>query len=242
MTLVLPEERSCPFCAYLSGESEAVFVSRGPTVSIMLNPRQYERGALLVMPNAHVHTLTDATDEQFLAVQFEARRMARMLVKHLGATGVNVFQNAGIHAGQTAAHYHVHVVPRYPASEPAKLFREADHVVTQMEQLRALAARLNAARDAYLEPLEPLLDREFPRNPGAWGAALGLWTIAGLGALWRIVSVAGAAAWSTSPAYGFFTMGMVAGGIALSTKRRSILRFGLPISLVLFAISVIVTF
>jgi diadenosine tetraphosphate (Ap4A) HIT family hydrolase len=242
VTLVLPEESACPFCAYLSGESEAVFVSRGPKVSILLNPRQYERGALLVIPNAHVRSLADATDEQFLAVQLEARRMARLLIDHLGATGVNVFQNAGIHAGQTVAHYHVHVVPRYPASEPSKRFREADYAVTPMEQLQGLAAELNAPKNAFLESFDPLFDREYSHNPKAWRAALGIWTVAGLGALWRIVSTAGEASWSSSTAYMVLTLGMLAGGVALATKRRPVLVFGFAASLVLFAVSVMLTF
>lgn len=242
MSLTLPDEHRCPFCAYLAGESEAVFVSRGPKVSILLNPRQYERGALLVIPNLHVRSLVDATNEQFLAVQFEARRMARLLIKHFGATGVNVFQNAGVHAGQTVAHYHVHVVPRYPASEPARRFREADYAVTPVEQLRALAAELNAPKNAYLESFDPLLDREYSRNPKTWRAALGIWTVAGLASLWRIVSAAGDASWSSSTAYVVLTLGMLAGGVAMATKRRPILVFGVAASLVLFAVSIVLTF
>jgi histidine triad (HIT) family protein len=242
VSLTLPDESPCPFCAYLGGESEAVFVSRGPKTSIMLNPRQYERGALLVIPNLHVRSLVDATNEQFLAVQFEARRMARLLIDHLGATGVNVFQNAGVHAGQTIAHYHVHVVPRYPTSEPAKRFREADYAMTPMEQLRDLAAELNAPKNAYLDAFDPLIDREYSRNPKAWRAALGIWTVAGLAALWRIVSAAGEAPWSSSTAYVVLTLGMLTGGVAMATKRRPILVFGLVASLVLFAASVVLTF
>lgn len=244
VSLTIPDETPCPFCAYLVGDAEALFVSRGPRVSILLNPRQYERGALLVIPNQHVRSLVDTTDEQFLAVQLEARRMARLLIRHFGATGVNVFQNTGVHAGQTVAHYHVHVVPRYPTSDPAKRFREADYAVAPIEQLREIAAKLNAPRDAYLDSLvpDPLIDREASRNPKPWLAALGIWTVAGLGALWRIVSAAGDAPWSSSTAYAVLSLGMLAGGVALATKRRRILVFGLMTSLVLFAASVVLTF
>jgi diadenosine tetraphosphate (Ap4A) HIT family hydrolase len=121
-------------------------VSRGSRVSVLVNPRQYERGALLVIPNEHVTTLVDATDELFLAVQLEARRMARILIERLGASGLNVFQNAGIRAGQTVAHYHVHVVPRYAASEPSRRFREADYDVAPLKQLQELAAQLDEPR------------------------------------------------------------------------------------------------
>jgi diadenosine tetraphosphate (Ap4A) HIT family hydrolase len=165
--LTIPQSSSCAFCDYLSGTEDAVFVSRGRSASVLLNPRQYERGALLVIPNQHASTLIDAADEPFLAVQMEARRMARLLVGQLGATGVNVFQNAGIAAGQTVPHYHVHVVPRYPASDPAKRFREADYDVTPAEQLRAIGEILNEPRARYLAQLATPFDNETGRNPPA---------------------------------------------------------------------------
>jgi histidine triad (HIT) family protein len=240
MSLTLPQETPCPFCAYLRGEAEAVLVSRGPKVSILLNPRQYERGALLVIPNQHARSLLDATDEQFLAVQLEARRMARVLVDHLGAAGVNVFQNAGAQAGQTVAHYHVHVVPRYPGSDPARRFREADYAVTSIEELQSIAAELNAPGNAALASFETLIDREYPRNPTVWRAALGIWTVAGMGALARIVAAAGEA-WASSIAYTVLTLGMLAGAISLGAKRRRTLVIWYAASLALFVASVILT-
>lgn len=144
MSIQLPDSGPCPFCEYLDGSAACVFVARGSEVSVMLNPRQYERGALLVIPNKHSASILSVDDAHFLAVQVEARRMARLLVDQLGATGVNVFQNAGIHAGQSIAHYHVHVVPRYPTSDPARRFREADYTITPQAGLEQLASLLQA--------------------------------------------------------------------------------------------------
>jgi histidine triad (HIT) family protein len=142
--LVLPDATSCPFCDYLRGSAPAVFVSRGAHASVLMNPRQYERGALLVISNRHVATLIDAADHEFLEIQREARRMAALLVRQLYARGISVYQNAGVSAGQTVAHYHVHVVPRYANSDPARRFREADFNVTPREELQSVADSLAA--------------------------------------------------------------------------------------------------
>lgn len=139
MAIQYPEAASCPFCEYLDDRVPCAFVFRGPKVSVLLNPRQYERGALLVVPNVHSESIITVDDEQFHAVQAEARRMARLLVDRLDATGVNVFQNAGASAGQTVLHYHVHVVPRYAGSDPATRFREADYETTAQAELDQLA-------------------------------------------------------------------------------------------------------
>ena len=144
MPLELPREDPCPFCEYLAGRAPCAFVRRGANVSSLLNRAQYERGALLVVPNAHIGSLLDASEALVSEVYIEAQRLSRILVDRLGATGVNVFQNNGRSAGQTVAHFHVHVVPRYPSSDPARRFREADFERTGLEELRVLAEELRA--------------------------------------------------------------------------------------------------
>jgi histidine triad (HIT) family protein len=144
VTLIIPDLSPCPFCEYLTGAAECTFLNRGALVSAFLNITQYERGATLVVPNTHVETIVTATEEQVAAVHVEARRIAAILVRRLGATGVNVFQNNGRASGQTVPHYHVHVVPRYVGSDPARRFREADFEQTPQEELRMLAATLLA--------------------------------------------------------------------------------------------------
>lgn len=142
MAIHVPGLDLCPFCEYLSGEADCVFLRRGEVVSSFLNVTQYERGAALVVPNVHVETLLAATAEQVGAAHCEAQRLAALMVAELGATGVNVFQNNGRPAGQTVPHYHVHVVPRYPTSDPAVRFREADFERTSRPELEALASVL----------------------------------------------------------------------------------------------------
>lgn len=142
MPLDVPTAADCPFCAYLAGRVPCAFVARTGTVSAFLNRTQYERGALLVVPNAHVATVMQAPEALVADVHLEARRLAVRLVDMLGATGVNVFQNNGASAGQTVAHYHVHVVPRYHGSDPSQRFRERDFDHTPLEELEVLADRL----------------------------------------------------------------------------------------------------
>ena len=138
----MPGDPDCPFCAYLDGREACAFMTRERPVSAFLNRTQYERGALLVVPNAHVATVMEAPESLVADVHLEARRLATRLLERLGATGVNVFQNNGASAGQTVAHYHVHVVPRYPGSDPAQRFRERDFDHTPLAELQALAERL----------------------------------------------------------------------------------------------------
>ena len=146
MSLELPLSEPCPFCEYLQGRVPCAFVERTATVAAFLNPTQYESGALLIVPNVHVASVLDASEDLVRDVHQVARRWASRLVEALGATGVNVFQNNGVPAGQTIAHYHVHVVPRYPGSDPARRFREVDFEQAAHAELLATAAKLQESR------------------------------------------------------------------------------------------------
>jgi histidine triad (HIT) family protein len=123
---VLPEAEFCWFCRYLAGEADCAFVARNDDVAAWVNVRQYERGAVLIAPVAHLPTVFDLDAPTLAAVYAEAARIGRAAVKAFGAIGLNIYQNNGTAAGQSIPHHHVHVVPRYHSSDPRRLFREKD--------------------------------------------------------------------------------------------------------------------
>ena len=145
MSIIVPQLDPCPFCEYLAGETPCAFVTHGKLASSFVNLRQYERGALLVVPNAHLTTLLELDNELLAAVYGEARRVGEALIQAFGAVGLNVFQNNGVNAGQTIPHSHVHVVPRYAHSDPTKLFSERRYEVTPYEARLEIAQSLRGA-------------------------------------------------------------------------------------------------
>lgn len=143
----IPVNERCPFCDYLSGATPCAFVTRERTVSVFMNRAQYEKGAVLLVPNRHVQSVLDLDHELMHDVLAEAQRIARAMIHAFGAVGLNLFQNNGMRAGQTIPHYHLHLVPRYPDSEPARIFREEDYPHAPFELLRERAAALHSALD-----------------------------------------------------------------------------------------------
>ena len=71
--------------------------------------------------------------------------VGRALVRGFGATGVNIFQNNGLDAGQHVPHFHVHVVPRYPGSDPTKIYLQGNFEPVSMAELEAVAGRARGA-------------------------------------------------------------------------------------------------
>ena len=141
----IPPNHRCPFCDYLAGATPCAFVTRERSVSVFMNRAQYEKGAALLVPNAHLESILDLDRELMGDLLAEAQRIAHAMIRAFGAVGLNVFQNNGVRAGQTIAHYHLHLVPRYPDSESTRIFREEDYPHTPLALLQERAAILRDA-------------------------------------------------------------------------------------------------
>lgn len=142
------QDTSCPFCKHLAGLTPCAFIRRNADVAAFVNVRQYEKGAILVIPVRHGATVLDLDPALVGAVHAEAALMGRALTRAFGATGLNIFQNNGIDAGQHVSHLHVHVVPRYPGSDPTLIYQQAHFEPVPMAEQTAVAERLRAALDA----------------------------------------------------------------------------------------------
>jgi histidine triad (HIT) family protein len=145
MAINVPQTKRCVFCDYLAGTQTCAFVTRTEFVSAFINKRQYERGATLLVPNIHLATALDLDTALFGAIYGQAAQIGRALVRAFGATGLNIFQNNGVDAGQTEPHFHVHVVPRYAGGDPRKIFRSSDVEPVDLDQQMDVA---RAIRDA----------------------------------------------------------------------------------------------
>jgi diadenosine tetraphosphate (Ap4A) HIT family hydrolase len=107
-----------------------------------VNRTQYEAVAILIIPNRHLSTVHDLDTATLESVGAEAQMLGRALVEGLQATGINIFQNNGIDANQHYPHYHMHVVPRYPGSDPTKIYSHTDFEPISIAQQEEVAARI----------------------------------------------------------------------------------------------------
>jgi histidine triad (HIT) family protein len=148
MAINVPKTERCAFCDFLAGTRPCAFVTRTEFVSAFINKRQYERGATLIVPNIHLATALDLDTALFGAIYAQAAQIGGALVHAFGATGLNVFQNNGVDAGQTEPHFHVHVVPRYAGGDPRKIFSSAEVKPVGMDQQMDVARTIRDALSA----------------------------------------------------------------------------------------------
>jgi len=75
-------------------------------------------GHTLIVTRREIATWFDATEAEQLAVLHLVDEVRRQLDAELHLDGYNIGCNVGPAAGQTVAHLHVHVIPRYLGDVP----------------------------------------------------------------------------------------------------------------------------
>lgn len=116
MTPAAGPDQDCLFCAIVAGQVPAMQVHADEHAVAFLDIEPWHRGHTLVVPRRHVDDLVTGRPA-LVEIAPAVDTVARLLKDRLAADGINLLSSAGAVAGQTVAHLHVHVVPRY-AAEP----------------------------------------------------------------------------------------------------------------------------
>jgi len=76
------------------------------------------KGHVLVIPRRHIADLFDLEAEEQAAVWVLVAGVREVVQRSHRPAGFNIGVNVGAAAGQTVAHVHVHVIPRYLGDVP----------------------------------------------------------------------------------------------------------------------------
>lgn len=131
----------CIFCKIVAGEipSHTVYETDRTLAFLDINPAT--RGHTLVIPKTHAADLLSIGSDDVAATAQSVQAVARILQISLQPDGINVIQNNGAAAGQTAFHFHVHLIPRSTGDSAVRLWQPG---ATDHAALGALAAALRA--------------------------------------------------------------------------------------------------
>jgi len=105
----------CIFCdAIAGGHQSDLVVFRGPTCFVILNLYPYNNGHLMVVPNRHLASLSQATADELHELIELTQRAEIVLTEAYAPHGMNMGINLGKPAGAGVLdHVHLHVVPRW---------------------------------------------------------------------------------------------------------------------------------
>ena len=132
----------CVFCAIGAGDVPASMVLRDDDVAAFLDARPVFKGHVLIVPRAHVPTLSDLPAADLGTLFAAVQRIARAVEAGLGADGTFVAMNNKV--SQSVPHLHVHVVPRKKKDGLRGFFWPRVPYADDAER-EAFAARIRAA-------------------------------------------------------------------------------------------------
>ena len=105
---------NCQFCKILNGTEIASFVYQDDRCAVFLDIRPVNPGHLLVVPTQHAARLSELDPENGAYLFQIAQRAATALYSSgLKTEGIDLLLADGKAAGQTVAHMHIHVLPRF---------------------------------------------------------------------------------------------------------------------------------
>ena len=101
---------TCVFCAIVAGDVAAHVVLEDEAFLGFLDTKPLFHGHVLLVPRAHVATLSDLPDGAVGPLFARAKRVAGAVERAMKAEGTFVALNNKV--SQSVPHLHVHVVPR----------------------------------------------------------------------------------------------------------------------------------
>lgn len=101
---------ACPFCRRIAAGD---VVAKGELVTAFPDAFPLSPGHTLVVPLRHEPDFFKLHPDEMIEVLAMATQLHERLRRELGFEGVNVGINVGAVAGQTVAHAHLHLIPRY---------------------------------------------------------------------------------------------------------------------------------
>ncbi len=105
-----PMEADCLLCERIGAGS---FISETRLAVAVLDAYPVSPGHTLIVPRRHVADFFSLTEQEQAGLWSLLLPVTRILDRSHHPAAYNIGLNAGRAAGQTVAHVHVHVIPRY---------------------------------------------------------------------------------------------------------------------------------
>lgn len=103
----------CTFCSIVADESSAEVVWEDDHVLAFMDRLPMTHGHLLIVPKTHRRDLLDLGADDGHHLMGAATALGGALMRGMGAKGLNLLHNTGMHADQSQFHFHFHLIPRY---------------------------------------------------------------------------------------------------------------------------------
>ena len=105
------DRMKCTFCRIVSGEIPSMKVYEDEHSLVFMDIARDVDGHMLAVPKKHVENILDC-DEETLRHLIHAVKTVSEHCLQCGYAGVNLLNASGTCAGQSVAHFHIHIITR----------------------------------------------------------------------------------------------------------------------------------
>ena len=113
-------QTDCIFCKIIAGKLPCAKVYEDADTLAFMDIGPVSKGHTLVVPKIHCDPITAAPADALQKTILTVQKVARALVKGLGAVAVTVTQANGAHAGQVVPHVNFNLIPRFEGDAQAR--------------------------------------------------------------------------------------------------------------------------
>jgi histidine triad (HIT) family protein len=131
----------CIFCKIVQGQIPSARVLETAQAVAFLDIHPVNHGHTLLLPRAHHAVLADVPEDLVAHVGSLLPRLCRAISGATGAAGLNVVMNNGRIAGQTIAHCHWHIIPRFKDDPVDWAWPQGEYVGDELSQMKSRIAQ-----------------------------------------------------------------------------------------------------
>lgn len=104
--------KDCLFCSIAKSKVPSYKIYEDENTFAFLDVAKDVDGHILVVPKMHFKNILDCDYENLQAVFKTVKLISNHLVENCGYDGVNLLNANDESAGQSIAHFHIHIIPR----------------------------------------------------------------------------------------------------------------------------------
>ena len=104
---------NCFFCRMLINDTKKEILLQNDLAVMIRDTQPVSKGHSLIIPRRHVSSFFDTSPEEQTALMALLDQTKKDLDRELSPDDYNVGINDGPLAGQSIAHLHIHLIPRY---------------------------------------------------------------------------------------------------------------------------------
>ena len=102
---------SCVFCRIVHNEIPSLKIYEDEHTLVFMDIAEDVDGHMLAVPKKHVKNILDCDTETLHHLMDTVQKVSKHLIE-CGYEGVNLLNASDESAGQSVAHFHIHIIPR----------------------------------------------------------------------------------------------------------------------------------